>query len=98
MSISKYGIIIHAGTSESWTTRYAHQQTIEDMLNRIVEKAKSQLAAGARAVDVVQDAVAAMEACESFNAGKGAALNEDEKHEVRSHLFAVLTLLTLHNK
>ena len=98
MSISKYGIIIHAGTSESWTTSYAHQQTIEDILNRIVEKAKSQLTAGAKAVDVVQNAVAAMEACEFFNAGKGAVLNEDKEHEVRSHLFSVLTLLTLYNK
>ena len=98
MSFSKYGIIIHAGISESWTTSYAHQQTIEDILNRIVEKAKSHLAAGARAVDVVQDAVAAMEACEFFNAGKGAALNKDKEHEVRSHLFAAITLLTLCNK
>ena len=67
-------------------------------MNRIVEKAKSQSVAGARAVDVVQDAVAAMEACEIFNARKGAAFNEDKEHEVRSHLLAVLTLLTLYNK
>ena len=98
MSISKYGIIVHAGTNESWTTRYAHQQTIEDILDRIAEQAKSQLAAGARAVDVVQNAVAAMETCELFNAGKGAALNEDKEHEVRSDLFGVLTLLTAYNK
>ena len=90
MSISKYGVIIHAGTIESWTTNHIHQQSIEDTLNRIAEKAGSQLAAGARALDVVQDAVAAMETCELFNAGKGAALNEDGEHEVRSHFSNIL--------
>ena len=90
MSVSTYGVIIHAGTIESWTTTHTHQQIIEDTLNRIAEKAGSQLAAGARAVDVVQNAVATMETCELFNARKGAALNEDGEHEVRSHLSNVL--------
>ena len=90
MSVSKYGVIIHAGTIESWTTNCNHQQSIEDTLNRITEKAGSQLAAGARAVDVVQDAVAAMETCELFNAGKGAAVNEDGEYEVRYHFSNVL--------
>lgn len=90
MSVSEYGVIIQAGTVESWTTNHSHQQSIEDVLNHIAEKAGSQLAAGARAFDVVQDAVAAMEICELFNAGKGAALNEDGEHEVRSHFTDVL--------
>ena len=94
MSISKYGVIIHAGTNESWTTNHTYQQSIEDTLHCIAEKAGSQLAAGARALDVVQDAVAAMETCELFNAGKGAALNEDGEHEVRSHFLNVLKDIT----
>ena len=88
MSVSKSSVIIHAGTIESWTSNCFHQQNIEDTLNRIIEKAGSQLAAGA--VDVVQDAVAAVETCELFNAGKGAAVNKDGEHETRSHFSNVL--------
>ncbi len=94
MSVSNYGIVIHAGTTESWTTNSTHQQTIEDILNRIAEEAGSQLAAGERAVDVVRDVVAAMETCELFNAGKGAALNEDGEHEVCSHFSSILKDIT----
>lgn len=90
MSISTYGVIIHAGATESWTTNHTHQQSIEETLNLIAEKAGSQLAAGARAIDVVQDAVAAMETCELFYAGKGAVLNEDGEHEVRSRFSSIL--------
>lgn len=73
---------LHAGVSESWETDLNRQQEIEQVLVEIAETARSNLSAGASALDVVEAAVVALEDCSLFNAGKGAALSEDGSHEV----------------
>lgn len=82
MAVSRYCAILHAGTTESWQTNLAHQKGVESILQSVVQKAGAQWAIGAKALDVVQSVVAALEDCTHFNAGKGAVLNEDGKHEV----------------
>ena len=82
MDGSNYVLALHAGTNESWKTNPSLQKTIEDTLHAIVKRAGANLSAGAKAVDVVQDAVSDLEDCDLFNAGKGSILNEDCEHEV----------------
>ena len=83
MSGSKYAVALHAGATESWKTDPTHQQRVESILNEVALEAGSRLSCGAKALDVVQAAVSALEDCEHFNAGRGAVLNEDGEHEVR---------------
>lgn len=47
------------------------------VLQRIAQRARDALAAGAPALDVVEEAVAAMEDCPLFNAGTGGTLTSD---------------------
>jgi len=84
MAAPKYCVILHAGTTECWETSPSRQQEIEQTLHNIAKSAGSRLASGAKALDVVQFVVSALEDCPLFNAGKGAVLNEDGKHEVGS--------------
>lgn len=82
MTPAKYGIVIHAGTSDVWNNDTPHQQQVEETLKNIAQVALAKLQFGSRALDVVQDAVMSLENCPLFNAGKGAVLNEDGEHEV----------------
>lgn len=77
-----YGVALHAGARETWKYDPQKQRDIQTILKTIVTKAELELSNGALAVDVVRDTVAALEDCESFNAGRGAVLNIDGEHEV----------------
>ncbi|KAL8942744.1 MAG: hypothetical protein Q9216_001492 [Gyalolechia sp. 2 TL-2023] len=79
-----YTILIHAGTTESWSGDAGYQKETEQVLFGIAKKAGSMLASGVKSVDVVEYAVSELEDCPLFNAGKGAALNEKGKHELEA--------------
>ncbi|OCL12796.1 putative L-asparaginase [Glonium stellatum] len=81
---SKICFALHAGTTESWETNLERQQEIDQVLSEVSERAYSSLSAGISAVDVVQAAVVALEDFPLFNAGLGAALNEDGIHELEA--------------
>ncbi|KAL9001596.1 MAG: hypothetical protein Q9188_005442 [Gyalolechia gomerana] len=79
-----YSVLIHAGTTESWSGDTEYQKATEQVLFNVAEKAGSMLASGVKSVDVVEYAVSELEDCPFFNAGKGAVLNEKGKHELEA--------------
>jgi L-asparaginase / beta-aspartyl-peptidase len=81
-----YGIVIHAGARETWKYDPKKQRDTQAILKKIVARAELELSNGASAIDVVRDAVTALEDCESFNASRGAVLNIDGEHEVSRSL------------
>jgi len=83
MDKPRYAIVLHAGAGESWIGDAASRKATESFLQSLVEQSKESLRAGRPAVDVVADAVAALEDYPDFNAGKGAAVNDDGFHEVK---------------
>ena len=82
MTAVNYGVVLHAGTSDSWYNDESYQQEIEEILYDIAEAAGAKLKSGTKALDVVQMVVTALEDCPHFNAGKGAVLNQNGEHEV----------------
>ncbi len=82
MTTAKYGVVLHAGTRDTWNDDDFDQQEVEVILNDIARIARVNLLSGAKALDVFQGIVTALEDCPFFNAGRGAVLNEDGEHEV----------------
>lgn len=70
MAASKYCVILHAGTTDSWQTNLPHQKDVESILQSIVQMAGAQLTIGANALDVVQSVVSALEDCPHSMLGK----------------------------
>lgn len=89
-----YGVVLHAGARDTWKYDPRKQRDTQVTLKKIVAKAELELLNGASAIDVVRDAVTALEDCESFNAGRGAVLNIDGEHEVsRSFVCQIVRLV-----
>lgn len=82
MASQRYAIVLHAGAAESWIGDAASRKATEAFLEDLISDCNEALSAGRSAVDVVADAVAALEDYPDFNAGKGAAVNDDGFHEV----------------
>lgn len=78
---SHWKFILHGGCSESCPD-IDRQQEISRNLHEIAEKVSNVLANGLTAKDAVMLAVSALEDCPVFNAGHGAALNQDGIHQV----------------
>ncbi|KAM6480856.1 nucleophile aminohydrolase [Trichoderma sp. SZMC 28011] len=87
-----YAIVLHAGAAESWIGDASTQQNTQRFLESVVAKAEAALARGEAAVDVVTDAVAALEDYPEFNAGRGSALNIDGIHELEAAIVDGKTL------
>lgn len=82
-SQNKYAIVIHGGAGgdpSQWSEDY--RQKRRDGLAAALEKGVRLLAAGAAAVDVVEQVVQVLEDDETFNAGRGCVLNEVGEHEL----------------
>lgn len=78
---SRWQFIIHGGCSESCPDVH-RQREISRNLHEIAEKVSKALEEGSSAKDAVVLAVSALEDCPVFNAGHGAALNQDGIHQV----------------
>ncbi|KAL8839490.1 MAG: hypothetical protein Q9170_001713 [Blastenia crenularia] len=84
MAAANYSVLIHAGTTETWSGDVDYQQAAEQTLYTIAQKAGSMLASGVSSVGVVERAVIELEDCPLFNAGKGAVLDEKGEHELEA--------------
>lgn len=84
MAQGTFSILLHAGTTESWTEDPGFQKVAEQALFEIAQEAGSILASGGRSVDVVEHVVSYLEDYHLFNAGKGAVLNNKGKHELEA--------------
>ncbi len=80
----QYSIAIHGGAGAMSKGQLSPEQEheIEQILQGIVDDGLKSLAQGELALDVVQQAVRALEDCPWFNAGKGAVFNSQETHEM----------------
>ncbi|KAJ4308782.1 hypothetical protein N0V84_011898 [Fusarium piperis] len=76
--------LLHAGATNSWESNLDRQQAIQEVLSSVASTARASLCAGALALDVVEEAVVALEDCPFLNAGKGSALTEDGTHELEA--------------
>jgi hypothetical protein len=76
-----WSVILHGGCSNSCPD-VETQREIQRNLVPVLDTAVAALKAGATAREVVIHAVAALEDCPLFNAGKGAALTIEGDHEV----------------
>ncbi|KAL8995646.1 MAG: hypothetical protein Q9169_004655 [Polycauliona sp. 2 TL-2023] len=80
-----WSVIVHGGCSNSCLD-VETQQAIRRDLVLVRDTAVASLKAGATAKDVVLHAVAALEDCPPFNAGKGAALTIEGDYELEAGL------------
>lgn len=78
---SPWRFILHGGCGESCPDAH-RQQEISRHLRETGEKISAALAKGMKARDAVALAISALEDCPVFNAGHGAALNQEGIHQV----------------
>lgn len=74
-----FSIVLHAGAGESYR---GGTDAAQEYLRTLAINAKTQLSSGASALGVAVHVTASLEDCPYFNAGKGASLNIEGKHEV----------------
>ncbi|KAL8700967.1 MAG: hypothetical protein Q9201_005159 [Fulgogasparrea decipioides] len=84
MDPSHCALLLHAGVCESWSGNAKYQEEAERILFDIAQEANARLVRGQKVVDVVEHVVSLLEDCPLFNAGKGAVLNEQGKHELEA--------------
>jgi L-asparaginase / beta-aspartyl-peptidase len=77
MSATAPVLVIHAGAGDAATELGEHDGACRDALLAALGAGRRVLEAGGDAVDAAQAAVAEMESCELFNAGRGSALCSD---------------------
>jgi len=82
-----WAIAIHGGAGailESLTA--SHRANVEAALPELTEVGAAMLRDGAPAIDVVEEAVVALEECELFQAGRGAVLSAAGRHELEASI------------
>jgi beta-aspartyl-peptidase (threonine type) len=72
-------IVLHAGAGESYR---GDTESIPEFLRLLAADASERLLSGQSALEVVVYATSVLEDHPRFNAGKGASLNVEGKHEV----------------
>jgi L-asparaginase / beta-aspartyl-peptidase len=78
-----WAIALHGGAGTLSKTSPTHEQaTYRESLERALREGVERLERGESAIDVVQAVVMVLEDDAHFNAGKGAAFNEQGKHEL----------------
>ncbi|MDQ6817052.1 MAG: isoaspartyl peptidase/L-asparaginase [Actinomycetota bacterium] len=70
-------LLIHGGEGDATVELREHEAAFREALLGALEAGRRALEAGGGAIDVAQAAVAEMESCELFNAGRGSALCSD---------------------
>ncbi|EOA4403692.1 beta-aspartyl-peptidase [Citrobacter amalonaticus] len=82
--MGKAVIAIHGGAGAITRAQMSQEQELRyiQALSDIVDVGQKMLEAGARALDVVTEAVRLLEECPLFNAGIGAVYTRDETHEL----------------
>jgi L-asparaginase / beta-aspartyl-peptidase len=78
---AQWHFVLHGGCSETCADADRQRETIEN-LQAVAESVTRALNQGATAKEAVVLAVAGLEDCPTFNAGHGAALNENGIHQV----------------
>ncbi len=85
--MTAWAIAIHGGAGAIPTDLSAERAAaVSAVLGEIVDAAKATLCGGASAIDVVQQAVEALEDNPQFNAGHGAVLTADGTHELEASI------------
>ncbi|EEA25265.1 L-asparaginase, putative [Talaromyces marneffei ATCC 18224] len=79
----QWHFVLHGGCSETCADADRQRETVEN-LRSVAESVSNALSQGATAKEVVVLAVAALEDCPTFNAGHGAALNEEGVHQLEA--------------
>jgi beta-aspartyl-peptidase (threonine type) len=89
-----WSLAIHGGAGEphEHAGARAAEQARLDVLHEVLAAGARFLAAGAASVDVVEDAVRALEDSPLFNAGKGAVFNARGAHELEASIMDGRTL------
>jgi L-asparaginase / beta-aspartyl-peptidase len=80
--MNKIAIVVHGGAGPDSEYIRNHKQEYKQGIKDAVDAGYDVLAAGGSAVEAVEAAVRSMEDNPLFNAGKGAALNEDKQVEL----------------
>ncbi|MEM7476419.1 MAG: isoaspartyl peptidase/L-asparaginase [Planctomycetota bacterium] len=89
----KYSIVIHGGAGGNpaqWSKE--HKDARRDGLNAALEKGLQMLEAGGHSLDVVESVIRILEDDPTFNAGRGAVLNENGEHELDASIMNGKTL------
>lgn len=92
---ARWHFVLHGGCSETCADADRQRETVEN-LQAVAESVSRALSQGATAKEAVVLAVAALEDCPTFNAGHGAALNEDGVHQVSPFLYPTRYVIRAH--
>jgi beta-aspartyl-peptidase (threonine type) len=89
----RWAVAIHGGAMGSLSAESQDRRAqMEASLERVLQKAVAELAAGDSSLDVVERVVKALEDDPLFNAGRGAVLNADGQHELDASIMDGRTL------
>lgn len=78
----EWAIVLHAGAGGKHKMSVEMEEQNKIFLSEALEIGKKILAKGGSALDAVEATVVYMEDCPLFNAGKGAVMNSEKKHEL----------------
>lgn len=78
----EWAIVLHAGAGGSKLASAENEENTKIFLNEALSVGKAILEEGGTALDAVEATVVYLEDCPLFNAGKGAVMTADGKHEL----------------
>ncbi|KAI9776605.1 MAG: hypothetical protein M1835_005470 [Candelina submexicana] len=83
MSATKWSLVLHGGCANT-KPDLKHRSDVTNELRKFINAACISVREGKNAKDVVVEIITALEDCQLFNAGKGAALTGDGAHELEA--------------
>ncbi|HEX6998991.1 MAG TPA: isoaspartyl peptidase/L-asparaginase [Gammaproteobacteria bacterium] len=89
-----WALVIHGGAGETvqGAQDERRERAVREALARVLEEGAAALAAAASSLDVVEQAVCALEDSPLFNAGRGAVFNAHGEHELEASIMDGRTL------